>query len=86
MSIHPNLIPCHAPASEQQTYVATEAYIAENEDELTFPKDAVLTVTQRSLDGWWQATYAGHTGLVPSSHLAHLGGQQDVIEVLQLLI
>ena len=51
--------------------------MAENEDELTFPKDAVLTVIQKSLDGWWQATYAGHTGLVPSSHLAHLGEQQD---------
>ena len=57
--------------------MVTDAYMAENEDELTFPKDAVLTVTQRSLDGWWQATYAGHTGLVPSSHLAPIGGQQD---------
>eukprot|EP00731_Ephydatia_muelleri_P023476 Em0015g1059a len=70
-------------ASEQLTYIATEEYTAENEDELTFPRNAVITVTQRLLDGWWQATYNGHTGLVPSSHLVPFGEQPDIIQLSQ---
>ena len=68
-------------ASEQLTYITTEEYTAENEDEITFPKNAVITVTQRSLDGWWQATYNEHTGLVPSSLLVPFGEQPDIIQV-----
>ena len=67
-------------ASEQLTYITTEEYTAENEDEITFPKNAVITVTQRSLDGWWQATYNEHTGLVPSSLLVPFGEQPDIIQ------
>ena len=61
--------------------MAKEAYTAENEDEVTFPKNAVLSVTHRSLDGWWQATYEGHTGLVPSSLLVPFGEQLNVTQV-----
>ena len=68
-------------SGEQLTYITTEEYTAENEDEITFPKNAVITVTQRSLDGWWQATYNGHTGLVPSSHLVPFREQPDIIQV-----
>ena len=70
--------------SDACSYMATEGYTAENEDEITFPKNAVLTVTWRSMDGWWKATYNGHTGLVPSSHLAPFEGQQDDATVVSI--
>ncbi|KAL5517832.1 hypothetical protein EMCRGX_G003457 [Ephydatia muelleri] len=77
-----NSIPTQGDESDACSYMATEGYTAENEDEVTFPKNAVLTVTWRSMDGWWKATYNGHTGLVPSSHLAPFEGQKDDAAVI----
>ena len=72
----------HFPTGEVLTaYIATEEYTADDDDEVTFPRNAVITVTQRSLDGWWQATYNGRTGLVPSAHLVPFGEQPDIVQV-----
>ena len=79
-----NILLLTGDESDACSYMATEGYTAKNEDEVTFPKNAVLTVTWRSMDGWWKATYNGHTGLVPSSHLAPFEGQQDDAAVVSI--
>lgn len=52
-----------------ETVVALYAYAAQNEDELTFQKDAVITVLNRENPDWWTGQYEGKTGVFPSNYV-----------------
>ncbi|UMM44111.1 hypothetical protein L5515_019352 [Caenorhabditis briggsae] len=43
-----------------------------NNDELSFDKDAVITITQKLDDGWWEGTHEGVTGWFPSGYVTLL--------------
>ncbi|XP_055889839.1 intersectin-1-like [Biomphalaria glabrata] len=55
--------------SQLETVVALYAYAAQNEDELTFQKDAVITVLNRENPDWWTGQYEGKTGVFPSNYV-----------------
>lgn len=57
--------------------VALYAYAAQNEDELTFAKDAVITVISRDNDDWWHGEVDGQTGLFPSNYVTPLNTEKS---------
>ncbi|KAJ0184375.1 hypothetical protein K1T71_000798 [Dendrolimus kikuchii] len=53
--------------------IALYPYIAQNADELSFEKDDIIAVTDRSQDpAWWQGELRGMTGLFPSNYVTKL--------------
>ncbi|CAP27675.1 Protein CBR-PIX-1 [Caenorhabditis briggsae] len=49
-----------------------------NNDELSFDKDAVITITQKLDDGWWEGTHEGVTGWFPSGYVTLLTEKEIV--------
>lgn len=47
------------------------AFEGTNNDELSFDKDALITVTQKE-DSWWEGTYEGVTGWFPSAYVTEI--------------
>nr|XP_039263352.1 rho guanine nucleotide exchange factor 7-like isoform X1 [Styela clava] len=45
------------------------AYQRQNEDELTFPKGAIIMVSKNDDGGWWEGTLNGNTGWFPSNYV-----------------
>ncbi|CAF3438151.1 unnamed protein product [Rotaria socialis] len=57
-------------ASEYPRCVALFAYDAQQEDELSFPVDAVLEILdQTGNSGWFKARYGNQVGLIPSTYV-----------------
>ncbi|VVC98646.1 unnamed protein product [Leptidea sinapis] len=53
--------------------IALYPYAAQNADELSFEKDDIISVTDRSQDpAWWQGELRGMTGLFPSNYVTKL--------------
>ncbi|XP_049884041.1 intersectin-1-like isoform X2 [Pectinophora gossypiella] len=53
--------------------IALYPYTAQNADELSFEKDDIIAVTDRSQDpAWWQGELRGMTGLFPSNYVTKL--------------
>ncbi|CAG9790661.1 unnamed protein product [Diatraea saccharalis] len=53
--------------------IALYPYAAQNADELSFEKDDIIAVTDRSQDpAWWQGELRGMTGLFPSNYVTKL--------------
>ncbi|XP_075990060.1 dynamin associated protein 160 [Anticarsia gemmatalis] len=53
--------------------IALYPYAAQNADELSFEKDDIIAVTDRSQDpAWWQGELRGMTGLFPSNYVSKL--------------
>ena len=50
-------------------YISTNAYTAENSDEVSFEKGVLLDVLKKGLDGWWSVRYKGKEGMAPSAYL-----------------
>ena len=57
------------PFPDIEKYTTVDAYTAEEEDELSFPKGVMVDVLQKSLDGWWLVKHKGRTGLTPATFL-----------------
>ncbi|XP_059155381.1 intersectin-1-like isoform X4 [Physella acuta] len=58
-------------ANQSETVVALYAYAAQNDDELTFQKDAVITVLSRDNQDWWHGQLDGKTGVFPSNYVTY---------------
>ena len=43
--------------------------MAEEDDELSFPKGVTVQVLQKSLDGWWLIKHDGKAALAPATFL-----------------
>ena len=56
-------------SSSEETVVALYAYKAQNDDELTFEKDAIITVLSRDNNDWWSGELDGLTGVFPSNYV-----------------
>ena len=52
-----------------EKYYSVDNYKAEEEDEISFPKGAVVDVLQKRLDGWWFVKHKDRTGLAPATFL-----------------
>ncbi|XP_076444940.1 intersectin-1-like isoform X4 [Babylonia areolata] len=65
------------PASSAERLMALYPYTAQNNDELTFEKDAVITVLSRDNPDWWQGEVNGQTGLFPSNYVTPLSTAQS---------
>ena len=52
-----------------EKYYSVDDYEAEEEDEISFPKGAVVDVLQKRLDGWWFIKHEDRTGLAPATFL-----------------
>eukprot|EP00039_Didymoeca_costata_P028237 m.20433 g.20433 ORF g.20433 m.20433 type:complete len:719 (+) comp6846_c0_seq1:259-2415(+) len=69
------------PGGEE--YIAIKTYKAQQADEISFEKNAVLKVMSKNLDGWWVCQYMGKSGQAPGSYLKKLV-QKEVSGVLNL--
>lgn len=49
------------------------AFVAQHEDELTFQKGDVLTVTSKEDPAWWKGEHGGRVGFFPSNYVEPLG-------------
>ncbi len=47
-------------------------YDAQNADELSFEKDAVINVLDRDDPDWWRGETGGHVGLFPSNYVQQI--------------
>jgi len=55
---------------EAQTLVkAKYTFKATNNDELSFQKGDLVTITQQEEGGWWEGTLDGKTGWFPSNYV-----------------
>ncbi|XP_052810180.1 intersectin-1-like isoform X1 [Mya arenaria] len=52
--------------------IALYPYTALHEDELTFPKDAVINVVKKDDPDWWSGEYNGATGVFPSNYVQNI--------------
>ena len=52
-----------------EKYYSVDDYEAEEEDEISFPKGAIVDVLQKRLDGWWFVKHEDRTGLAPATFL-----------------
>lgn len=50
--------------------IALYPYTAQNEDELTFDKGAVIYVINKEDDAWWKGESNGVVGVFPSNYVA----------------
>ena len=46
-----------------ESYITNNAYKAQAEDEISFETGVVVTILQKSLDGWWRVRYVGGSSL-----------------------
>lgn len=49
--------------------VAVYSYARDKEDELSFSEGAVIYVTQKNEDGWWEGVMDGQSGLFPHNYV-----------------
>ncbi|TKR82920.1 hypothetical protein L596_016591 [Steinernema carpocapsae] len=56
--------------------VAKYPFAGRNNDELTFAKNDVITITQQLDGGWWEGTLNGMTGWFPSNHAIIVDDQE----------
>ena len=49
--------------------VAIYDYVKDKDDELSFPEGAVIFVTKKNDDGWWEGVMDGVTGLFPGNYV-----------------
>lgn len=52
--------------------VALYPYTAQNEDELSFEKDDIITLIGRDEPAWWRGELKGATGMFPSNYVSPL--------------
>ncbi|XP_033730675.1 abl interactor 2-like isoform X1 [Pecten maximus] len=57
------------PANYIEKVIAIYDYLADKEDELTFNENAVIYVTNKNDDGWWEGVLNGFTGLFPGNYV-----------------
>ncbi|KAL3883381.1 hypothetical protein ACJMK2_029651 [Sinanodonta woodiana] len=75
----PSPAPARPPSSKNLAIkyvdhvIALYPYGAQNEDELTFPKDAVINVVSKEDADWWQGEFNGQVGMFPSNYVSSLG-------------
>lgn len=62
-------------------YIATSAYEAVRDDELSFVQGAVVKLIRKQINGWWLVHYNGQEGLVPGSFLRKFDRRQASIYV-----
>ena len=53
---------------------ALYSYEAQNHDELTFPKDAIITNVIKRDDGWWQGDFGKPGGWFPANYVEEVRG------------
>lgn len=46
--------------------------MAQNEDELSFEKDDIITLIGRDEPAWWRGELKGATGMFPSNYVSPL--------------
>ena len=51
------------------TVIALYDYNAEKDDELSFKENAIIDVTAKNEDGWWEGILNGVTGLFPGNYV-----------------
>eukprot|EP00053_Salpingoeca_punica_P007241 m.66658 g.66658 ORF g.66658 m.66658 type:complete len:917 (-) comp14059_c0_seq1:167-2917(-) len=56
-------------------YITVAKYKATQDDEVGYEKGVVLTVIEKSLDGWWKVVYQGKTGWTPAVHLEKISDE-----------
>lgn len=49
--------------------VALYQYVAQNEDELSFEKDDLVTILAKDEPSWWKGECKGAVGLFPSNYV-----------------
>eukprot|EP00057_Strongylocentrotus_purpuratus_P028696 XP_011683170.1 PREDICTED: SH3 and PX domain-containing protein 2A isoform X3 [Strongylocentrotus purpuratus] len=61
-----------------ESYITNNAYQGQAEDEISFETGVVVTVIQKSLDGWWKVSYQGKQGWAPATFLQIYKGPSGV--------
>ena len=61
-----------------EKYITVAPYTAEEEDEISFPGNAVAEVIQKSLTGWWFIKCDGKAGLAPATFLKKVVEEESV--------
>ena len=60
--------------SGQQLVKARFAFEQTNEDELSFSKGDIISVSRQEEGGWWEGSLNGKTGWFPSNYVRELKG------------
>lgn len=58
--------------------IALYPYEAQNDDELTFHKDAVINVLSKEDASWWKGEVNGQVGVFPMNYVGPLTGMNEV--------
>lgn len=56
--------------------VALYSYEAQNEDELNFEKDDIITIISHEEPSWWKGELNGKVGLFPSNYVEPVSSVQ----------
>ncbi|KAG8238924.1 hypothetical protein J437_LFUL000761 [Ladona fulva] len=61
----------------REKVIALYPYTAQNDDELTFERDEVITVIAREESSWWRGEVDGRSGLFPSNYVEPLSARSS---------
>ena len=71
--------------SDVSQYIAIFPYEAQQDDELSFPADAILEILdQTSANGWFKAQLGDRVGLIPSTYVQAIDNHQSCKSSLPL--
>jgi hypothetical protein len=54
---------------DKEKYTTVAPYVAEEDDEISFAKETIVEVLQKSLTGWWLISFDNEVGLAPATYL-----------------
>ncbi|KAL8562732.1 hypothetical protein ACOMHN_022608 [Nucella lapillus] len=58
-----------AQDGQEEKYICIETFTADNSDEISLEKGAIVEVLQKNMDGWWTVRYDGSEGYAPATYL-----------------
>uniref|UniRef100_A0A1I7W6X9 SH3 domain-containing protein n=1 Tax=Heterorhabditis bacteriophora TaxID=37862 RepID=A0A1I7W6X9_HETBA len=61
-------------------------FSGKNNDELTFMKNDIITVTQQLDGGWWEGTLSGSTGWFPSNYVVEINERGELLIFLNSIV
>lgn len=70
-----SLSPCTIQ-EDTQKYYSVDNYEAEEDDEISFKRGAIVDVLQKSMDGWWLVRIDKAVGLAPATFLKKVEVQE----------
>ena len=66
------IIPFSCHSTHPSRTAVSQSVQGEDDDELTFPREAIIRVIGKADDGWWEGIYEKRVGYFPGNYVTPL--------------